>query len=87
MVVSVTGGNQAQSVSRPHEGLPQGMRCECGAMEDKTEREKPPQLDRGEQMAALLEQLHHLLGDESITAKVSALSVTAVLHCLLLAEA
>lgn len=38
-------------------------------------------------MAALLEQLHHLLGDESITAKVSALSVTAVLHCLPLAEA
>lgn len=51
------------------------------------QREKPPQSDRGEQMAALLEQLHHLLGDESITAKVSALSVTAVLHCLLLAEA
>ena len=42
VVVPVTGRNQAQSVSRPHEGLPQGMRCECGATEDKTEGKATP---------------------------------------------
>lgn len=77
MAVAVTGGNQPQSVSQPHKGLPQGMRLESKATEDKRERERPSQLDR-RQMAALMEQLHHLLGDEST--KVSALSLTLVLH-------